>query len=85
MKHHNCSTILSDYEPIQWKGVDFPQNDWQEFYHAEEAIPLNAPEPHGMLGQVNAFVDACHPNNCITHHSHKAILVLWMSPCHIVF
>ncbi len=72
------------------KDTDFPKNDWKVFYcDACESFPLNAPKPHGMPVQINAFVDANHSCNCVTHCSHTGILIylnqapiVWYSKAH---
>ena len=38
----------------------------KRYPHAEEAIPSNAPEPHGRPVQINCFVDADHAGDRAT-------------------
>jgi hypothetical protein len=54
----------------------------KEFYpDAEEALPLNAPEPRGKPVQINCFVDADHAGNTVTRRSQTGILIfLNMAP-----
>jgi hypothetical protein len=64
--------MVFDDEPIDWK----PKHGQQDFHcDAQESISPNAPKPHGMLVQINAFVDANHACNCVAHHSHTGIQI----------
>ncbi len=67
--------MVFDDEPIGRTDTDFPKFDWQDFYRdVQELIPPDAPEPHGMPVQINAFVDANHACYRVTRHSHTGIL-----------
>jgi hypothetical protein len=56
--------------------LKFKKVDWTDFYpDADEAKPPNAPEPCGMMVQVNCFIDANHAGNKVTRRSHTGILI----------
>ena len=56
--------------------AQFIKADWTEFYHdAEEAVPLNAPEPRGNSVLVSCFVDADHADNKISRRLHTVIII----------
>jgi hypothetical protein len=86
--HHHSRILLDDTKP----HVDhfrFPTVDWRDFYpDAQEAIPVNAPEPLGNDVVVSCFVDADHAGNQVTHRSHTGIVIfcnrapiIWFSKC----
>ena len=48
----------------------FKECDWSEFYRAaKEAIPVNAPEPHGSEVDIRMFVDSDHAGDTISCRS----------------
>ena len=62
-----------------FKESAFNQCDWSEFYpEAQEAIPLNIPEPKGNSVNITVFVDADHAGNCIV-----LLLERGLRPCSI--
>jgi hypothetical protein len=65
----------------------FDPQEWKEYYpDAEEAQPLNAPEPKGHPVTIHAYVDADHAGDLKNRRSHSGILiyvnnapVIWLS------
>jgi hypothetical protein len=75
LKKHICSKLVVDRYPRDWSGKDWHSGDWSEFYPgAQEAIPMNMPEPRGNAVQINMFVDAAHGNCHVTRRSTTGIV-----------
>lgn len=77
LKYHDESTMVFDDAKISlWGDSDFPHFDRVDFYKdAKEAIPPNAPKPHGASMQINVFMEANHARNCLNRRSHTGILI----------
>jgi len=76
LKGHDRSTMFFEASYVTWQDTDFPAYDWSDFYsNVTEEIPPNAPSPRGKYVQINAFVDANHAGNKLTHRSHTGILI----------
>jgi hypothetical protein len=76
LKSHDCSTMVFDPSYVTWQDTVFPLYDWSDFYsNVTEEIPSNAPLPRGRYVQINAFADANHAGNKLTHRSHTGILI----------
>jgi hypothetical protein len=60
---------MFDDNMVDWDASKFTKVNWTGFYpDAEEPILPNAPEPRGMLVQINCFVDADHAGNKVTRN-----------------
>ena len=63
----------------------FHKFDWVNFHKdAEEAVPLNAPEPRGREVGIHCFVDASHAADKVTRRSQTGILI-FLNKAPIVF
>ena len=60
----------------------FKNCDWKHFYcDVKEAIPLNAPKPHGKEVDLRMFVDSDHTGDNLTRRSRTGFLIyLNMAP-----
>jgi hypothetical protein len=68
--------MVFDDQYINWNDGDFQEYDSTDFYgQVIEDVPSNAPEPRGMLIQINAFIDANHAQNKVTRCSHTGVLI----------
>jgi hypothetical protein len=68
--------VFEEIKPT-FKESTFNQCDWSELYpEAQEAIPLNMPEPKGNGVNITVFVDADHAGNRATHRSFTGICIL---------
>jgi hypothetical protein len=76
LKQHERSRIVLDASRPRVDESRFHRADWHEFYReAQEAIPLNAPEPRGNSVIMSCFCDADHASNKVTRRSHTGILI----------
>ena len=76
LKCHDCLTCAFEVINATFKESAFNQCDWSEFYpEAQEAIPLNMPEPKGNSVNISVFVDADHAGNRATCRSFTGILI----------
>jgi hypothetical protein len=74
LKAHSRSRIVLDPEKPVVDETRFMRADWSSFYpDAQEAIPLNAPDPRGNSILISCFVDADHAGNLVTRRSHTGI------------
>ena len=54
----------------------FKECDWSEFYRdVKEAIPVNAPEPHGKEVDIRMFVDSDHAGDEVSCRSRSSFLM----------
>ncbi len=68
--------MVFDEQHAPWNESSFEEHDWSDFYRgAKEAIPPNAPPPHGNAVQINCFVDADHAGNRVTRRSQTGLLI----------
>jgi hypothetical protein len=76
LKSHDKSTLVFDDTEPDFASSHFKKCDWGEFYpNAQEAIPLNAPEPRGKEVTTSCFVDADHAGCRVTRRSHTGIII----------
>ena len=76
LKRHDRSTLVFEEIKPTFKESAFNQCDWSEFYpEAQEAIPLNMPEPKGNSVNITVFVDADHAGDRATCCSFTGILI----------
>ena len=76
LKCHDHSTLVFEEIKTTFKESAFNPCDWSEFYpEAQEAIPLNMPEPKGNSVNITVFFYADHADNRATHHSCTGILI----------
>jgi hypothetical protein len=67
LKHHERLTMVFDNTEPSFDGSKFKECNWSKFYpDAEEAIPMDAPEPRGKSVVLLCFVDADHAGCCVT-------------------
>ena len=51
-------------------------DEWKDFYiDSTEPIPMNRPNPRGLLVKVSSYVDTDHAGNKVTRHFHSRILI----------
>lgn len=76
LKAHSRSRIVLDPEKPVVDETQFMRADWSSFYpDAQEAIPLNTPDPRGNSILISCFVDADHAGNLVTRRSHTGIII----------
>ena len=88
LKSHDRSAMVFDDMELDLE-CGFHTCDWSEYYPgAKEAIPLNAPEPHGCGITMTCYVDADHAGCCLIHQSQTGIIIfvqhapiIWFSKC----
>ena len=84
--HHNARIC---FDPT-YANIDlsvFQEHDWKHFYgDMKEAIPLDAPSPHGKEVELRMFVDSDHAGDKRTRRSHtgffiflNSTLIQWVS------
>ena len=72
---HNAQIVYNPNYPDIDMSV-FKQCDWKEFYgNVEEALPLNAPEPHGCDIDLCMLVDSDHTGDKLTQCSHTGFII----------
>ena len=71
---HNSMLILDPTYPVI-KYCDFrDREDWKAFYgDVEEALPPNAPKPHGESIVIRMFVDSDHSGNMKDRRSRTGV------------
>jgi Reverse transcriptase (RNA-dependent DNA polymerase) len=76
LKCHERSSLVFDPQNMPLDESRFVARDWSEYYpDAQEAIPLNAPEPRGNSVTMSCFVDADHAGCRVTRRSHTGIII----------
>jgi hypothetical protein len=69
-------TLAFDLQHPDIDEARFIKCDWQDFYRgAKEAIPVDAPKPHGNVVSTHCFVDADHVGNRGTRRLQTGILI----------
>ena len=77
MKAHQRSTLVFDETEPDFRGSQFLECDWSEFYpDAEEAKPTDIPEPRGQSVTTSCFCDADHAGCRATRRSHTGIIII---------
>jgi hypothetical protein len=78
LKVHTKAKIRFDPSPPNYEGISFLQNDWIDLYpDAQEAIPDNAPPPHGPWPlSLTIYVDASHADCQMTRRSVTGYLIV---------
>ena len=72
---HNSRMVFDPTYPEIDMSV-FKECDWKEFYgEVSEAIPPNAPEPHGKEVDLQLFIDLDHAGDQLTRRSRTGFLV----------
>jgi len=69
-------TLAFDPQHPDIDEARFVKYDWRDFYRgAKEAIPGDAPKPHGNVISTHCFIDADHAGNRVTRRSQTGILL----------
>jgi hypothetical protein len=87
LKAPDCLSLIFDHQDTSVDKSHFCCGDWSQYYpDAQEAIPLNAPEPRGQSVSIPCFIDAEYAVCCVTRRSHTGIpiyvqnvFIIWYS------
>jgi hypothetical protein len=86
-KHPDTGRIVYDPKDIPVNKDAYASNaDWKDFYgNVRDELPPKIPTPLGNLVTINAFVDANHAGNVVTHCSHTGIIIFVQNAPIIVY